>query len=114
MYDPKNLIYVVFSLICFIVSIILGLWICPSKFTIKIYSPCPKFSNTIIECGDNVNITIGSSKHRIFNSIFSVLSENASLYIGIHASIRGATIIIKENKNLSVDIGNDCLIASNV
>ena len=82
--------------------------------TIKIYSPCPKFSNTIIECGDNVNITIGSSEHRIFNSFFSVLSDNASLNIGNHASIRGAGIIIKENKNLSVNIGNDCLIASNV
>lgn len=45
---------------------------------------------------------------------FSVLSDSASLSIGNHASIRGATIIVKENKNLSVNIGNDCLIAPNV
>lgn len=82
--------------------------------TIKIYSPCPKFSNTTIECGDNVNISIGGSQHRIFNSFFFVLSDNASLNIGNQASIRGATIIVKENKNLSVNIGNDCLLASNV
>lgn len=81
---------------------------------IKIYSPCPKFSNTTIECGDNVNISIGASSHRIFNSYFSVLSDNASLIIGNNASIRGATIVITENKNLSVNIGNDCLIAANV
>lgn len=82
--------------------------------TVKIYSPCPKFFNTVIECGDNVNITIGASNHRILNTFFSVLSNNASLNIGNNVSIRGATIIIKENKNLSVNIGNNCLIASNV
>lgn len=82
--------------------------------TIKIYSPCPNFSNTTIECGDNVNISIGASHHRIFNSFFSVLSDGAVLNIGENSCIRGASIIIKENKNLSVDIGKDCLIASNV
>lgn len=82
--------------------------------TIKIYSPCPKFSNTTIECGDNVNISIGGSNNRIFNSFFSVLSDGATLTIGNNASIRGAIIVIKENKNLSVNIGDDCLIAPNV
>ena len=37
--------------------------------TIKIYSPCPKFSNTIIECGDNVNITIGAVLYPAFSKM---------------------------------------------
>ena len=82
--------------------------------TIKIHTPCPKFLNTVIECGDNVNISIGGSNNRIFNSFFSVLSDGATLTIGNNASIRGAIIVIKENKNLSVNIGDDCLIAPNV
>lgn len=82
--------------------------------TVKILSPCPKFVNTKIFCGDNVNILIGGSQHRIMNSYIHVMSEGSSLNIGENNSIRGLTIVIKEKKELNVHIGDDCLIASNV
>lgn len=82
--------------------------------TIKIYAPCPKFENCTFICGDNINITIGGSVHRITNLFAEVTSKNASLNIGKNLALRGAVFSIKERENLTVNIGDDCLIASNV
>lgn len=82
--------------------------------TVKIYTPCPKFQNCTLVCGDNVNISIGSSKHRITNLYTEVLSENGRLNIGKNLALRGGTFAIKGKDRLSVNIGDECLIASNV
>lgn len=60
--------------------------------TVKIYAPCPKFENCVFVCGDNVNISIGSSKHRISNLYVDLLSENGRLNIGTNLALRGGGI----------------------
>lgn len=82
--------------------------------TIKIHTPCPKFKNCLLVCGDNVNISIGSSQHTIKNLYIELLSKNSKLNIGKNLSLRGAAFSIKEKEGVSVNIGNECLIASNV
>lgn len=81
--------------------------------TVKLFSPVAKFENTTIVCADNANVTIGSSRHRIINTSIHNISDGGSLVIGKNVSIRGADISIRDKSDLSVTIGDDCLIANN-
>ena len=65
-------------------------------------------------CADNVNVSIGASIHRMTNLYAEILSKNGTLNIGNNVALRGAVIAIKEKEKLAVNIGDDCLIASNV
>ncbi len=81
---------------------------------VKIYTPVPKFENTTIICADNVNISIGSSSYKIANSCIQVSSANSCVNIGKNNFIRGVFIVLSDKAGLSVNIGDNCLIASNV
>ena len=82
--------------------------------TIKLHYPHPKFENTTIECGDNATVIIGESQHKISNSYFGIFSMNGKINIGDNVCIRSACFVVKEKPELSINIGNNCLIASNV
>jgi len=82
--------------------------------TIKIYSPCPKFENSKILCSDNNYVTIGSSNREISNIDVTIKSRNGKLKIGNNVKMRGGGIFIGDKDNLSVTIGDNCLIAKNV
>lgn len=82
--------------------------------TVKVYSPCSKFRNTTIFCGDNASVVIEASTKNIYNLTAHVTSDGASLNIGKDVKIRGGSIVIKDSQNLSVNIGERCLIANGV
>ncbi len=81
---------------------------------IRINKPCPKFENTTITCGDNVCVTIGSSQHRIANSYINATAAESKINIGKNNFIRGIFIASTDKSGISVNIGDDCLIASGV
>lgn len=82
--------------------------------TVKIFSPCAKFRNTTIICGDNANVVIQASAKNIYNLTAYATADGASLNIGKDVKIRGGSIVIKDGKNLSVNIGEQSLIANGV
>lgn len=81
---------------------------------VRLYKPCPKFENSIITCGDNVNVTIGSSKHRIANSNIHATASFSNINIGKNNFIRGFFVASTDKSGISVNIGDDCLIANGV
>lgn len=81
---------------------------------VKINLPCPKFHNTVINCGDNANISIGSSFHRIENSCILATASDSVVKIGKNNFIRGIFIASTDKSGISVKIGEDCLISTGV
>ncbi len=81
---------------------------------IRIHKPCPKFENTTITCGDNVCVSIGGSKHRIANSHICATASESNINIGKNNFIRGIFIASTDKSGISVNIGDDCLIANGV
>lgn len=81
---------------------------------VRIYEPCPKFENTTITCGDNVNVSIGASQHRIANSNIHATASFSNISIGKNNFIRGFFVASTDKSGISVNIGDDCLIASGV
>lgn len=82
---------------------------------VKIYSPCPKFKNTRIVCGDNAEVVFGESNTKINNLFIHLISDGGKVIIGKNVKFRGSGYIsVKENKNLTVKIGDNCLFADGV
>lgn len=81
---------------------------------VRISAPCPKFENTIITCGDNVSVSIGASEHRILNSNIHATASYSNINIGKNNFIRGFFIASTDKSGISVNIGDDCLIANGV
>ena len=79
--------------------------------SVKIYKPAPRFTNTTIICGDSASVIFRESNTKISNLFIHNISEGGLLYVGKNVKFRGGEISIKENMNLKVIFGDECLIA---
>lgn len=83
--------------------------------TITIKEPFPNFFRCKISCGDNCNISIGTSKFRMKKLRILANGKNSNITIGDNISIRNTCeIVARPENNLSVKIGDDCMFASRI
>jgi len=76
-------------------------------------NPIPRFKNFKIECGDNCQVSIGSSPSELKDVSALVLSKDSRLIIGKNFSIRGGSIVVYA-KNRLIRIGDDCMFSWNI
>ncbi|MBE7703189.1 MAG: acyltransferase [Cyanobacteria bacterium SIG28] len=82
---------------------------------VNIGYPYPKFNFCKIKCGNNCNISIGSSKNRVKNLKIFANANNAECKIGENFQCtNGCDITIRHEDNLKVTIGDNCLFGKNV
>lgn len=82
--------------------------------TVRFHSPCPKFKNSKIICYDNVLVNFNSSGKKSANLSIFAQSDGGSINIGKNVKFRGGYVILQDDKDLHINIGDNCLIADHV
>lgn len=83
--------------------------------TVIIGSPVAKFKHSKIQCGNNCTVIIGTSSHQINRLKINALGDNSNVVIGKDFSLTmNCGMMLFPEKNLSINIGDDCMFGSNV
>lgn len=80
---------------------------------LELYEPLPKFKNVNIHLKNNSFVSIGSSKHKIENAEL-VLTASSCVKIGQDFSCAGMYISNRDEKGISVTIGDDCMFSADI
>ncbi len=82
---------------------------------ILLHEPLKKFRKSYIRCGNNCVIEIGSSHYKKKKLCILANGDNSVCRIGkdFHCT-NSCTILLHEEPNLSVEIGDDCMFGTNV
>lgn len=83
---------------------------------VKLYEPIGKFENSSIYCGTNSKIIIKetSKPHTRHGLNINARANNNKCIIGKDFGCWGVSICLFDESNLSVEIGNDCIMASGI
>ena len=82
---------------------------------VELETPLPKYRNCLIKVGSNCHIKIGASNYHVKNLKIFAYADNTKCYIGKDFSLtKGCEILLHKENNLYVQIGNDCMFASNI
>lgn len=82
--------------------------------TIKFIDKIPSFKNVKFDCGDNTNITIHSTEHKIKNLYINARSENTNISIGKNFSIESGIFDTHGEPSTNIIIGEDCQFGCNI
>ena len=86
-----------------------------SNSTVTIYSPILKFKDSKIFLRSNCEVVIGPSEHGAKKFDARLLGNNQKLKIGDNFSCtNGCLVLFSQEEKLSVNVGNDCMFASNI
>lgn len=76
--------------------------------------PLPKFNKCNLKCGSNCYIKFSNSRYIIYDLNMIITAYGSIFTVGKDFSCNNAEIVLHDEPNLEIHIGNDCMFAHNI